>query len=313
MFLDQLEALGASQETIALAHGILLGDKSQFSTEMIQNFRMAGMSHLLAVSGLHVGIIMSIIFVIFKPIEWLVLSLTTIPALNCRIGSPTVTYILGNVTRFSVILFTSLYVFWIGAPPSAVRATLMLSLCLVGWMFRRPASTERCLLFAALLLLAWDPWNITQVGFQLSFLSVGGILLFRPWLTDHHLPWVWRVILLSVAAQSLTIPIVAYYFHQIPFIGWLQGLLVVPLLPVFVTLLLLVFCSPLFSWLIVLVEGMSSWMGYVAEMIGNIETYLIGGHLYFYPTWYEALMAEIGVLAFILVLRMRVPSSKTDC
>lgn len=310
MFLDQLEAVGASQETVALAHGILLGDKSQFTVEMMQSFRTAGMSHLLAVSGLHVGIIMSIIFILFKPVEWIVLSLTTIPAVNCRVGSPVVTYILGDVTRISVILFTSLYVYWIGAPPSAVRATLMLSLCLLGWMFHRPASTERCLLLAALLLLAWDPWIITQVGFQLSFLSVGGILLFRPWLNDHDKPWIWRVILLSIAAQSLTIPIVAYYFHQVPFIGWLQGLLVVPLMPVFVILLLLVLCFPFFSWMIVLVNGLCSWMGYAAEMIGRFETFLIGGHLYFYPTWYEVLLAEIGIFAIILLFRMKFASSK---
>ena len=110
---------------------------------------------------------------------------------------------------------------------------LMLSLCLVGWMLHRPSSAWRCLLLAALIILAWDPWSIALPGFQLSFLAVAGILLFQPWLRSDALPAWFRVILLSISAQWLTAPVVAYWFHQLPVLGWLQGLLVVPLLPLF--------------------------------------------------------------------------------
>lgn len=301
---------GASQETIALAQGILLGDKSQLSAEMVQNFRTAGMSHLLAVSGLHVGIIMSLVWLLFKPLEWLTLLLTSYRPFGCRVGSPATAYIIGTVLRVSVIVLTCFYVYTIGAPPSAIRATLMLSMCLIGWIFHRPTSAARCLLFAALLLLAWDPWTIQKVGFQLSFLSVGGILLFQPWLNDHDKPWFWRVILLSISAQLLTIPVVVFYFHQVPFLGWLQGLLVVPLMPVFVSLLLLALCFPAGSGLIMLIEALRSWMEWVATSIGTMEQWILGGHLYFYPTWYEAIFAEIGILAMIILLRIKKDKSR---
>ena len=291
-------------ETTALAQGLLFGDKSQISPDTLQAFRMAGMSHLLAVSGLHVGIIMSLIWLLFKPVEYVVLLATTSVCSRIDAGSPRTFYIIGTTVRFSVIVLTCVYVYSIGAPPSALRATLMLGLCLLGWIFHRPTSAGRCLILAALLLLAWDPWLIMKVGFQLSFLSVGGIILFQPWLNNHESPWVWRVILLSLSAQVLTIPVVAYYFHQVPFLGWLQGLLVVPLMPLFISLLLLAkFTS--WSWLVFPVEALRGWMEFVAQNITSLERLVLGGHLYFYPTWYEALLAEIGILSLIILLRIR--------
>lgn len=301
MFLEQLHNLGLTPETTALAQGLLLGDKSQISPDVIKTFRMAGMSHLLAVSGLHVGIIMSLIWLLFKPLEYVILLASTSARINARVGSPKLYYAIGITVRLSVILITSLYVCSIGAPPSAMRATLMLSLCLVGWMFHRPTSAGRCLILAALFLLAWDPWLITKVGFQLSFLSVGGIILFQPWLNDRNQPWVWRAILLSMSAQVFTIPVVAYYFHQVPFLGWLQGLLVVPLMPLFITMLLLALVTQ-WSWLGALIEALRGWMELVAQSITSFERLLLGGHLYFYPTWYEALFAEFGILAIVILL-----------
>lgn len=311
IILQQLEAVGASQETIALAQGILLGDKSQFTPEMLQSFRTAGMSHLLAVSGLHVGIIMSLVWLLFKPVEYLVLLLPMVPKLGLLVGSPKTYYAFGSVLRLIVISITCLYVYAIGAPASAVRAALMLSLCLIGWMLHRPSSAVRCLLFAALLILAWDPWQVTQVGFQLSFLSVGGILICQPWINDHERSWFYRAILLSLSAQVFTLPVVAYYFHQLPFLGWLQGILVLPLMPVFVTLLLLLLCFPAFSWLLLSVEALQLWMSSVAKVIGLAEEALLGGHLYFYPSWWEVLLAEIFLLSVVALFRFNYKSKDT--
>ena len=70
--LESLHELGLSDEAIALAQGMLLGDKSGLSSEVVSAFRTAGMSHIMAVSGLHVGIIMSIIWICFRPVEMLV-------------------------------------------------------------------------------------------------------------------------------------------------------------------------------------------------------------------------------------------------
>ncbi len=292
--LERLQDLGLSDEALALAQGMLLGDKSALSADMVNAFRTAGMSHIMAVSGLHVGIIMSVIWMLFKPIEWGVTLLAPV-----RLSTY---YILGGVKRISVIVITILYVYYIGAPPSAVRAAVMLSLFLLGWMLHRPTSAWRCMILAALVLLAWDPWTICSVGFQLSFLAVIGILLFQPWLGDDDIPHWLRLILLSVAAQWLTAPVVAYWFHQVPVLGWIQGLLVVPLMPFMVVLLIIGLLLPSLHFIATLIEAITAWMGWVAHAIGRSEQLLLGGHLYFYPSWWEVLLAEMLLLAIILYL-----------
>lgn len=294
--IEQLQELGLSPEAQALAQGMLLGDKSALSPEMIQDFRTAGMSHILAVSGLHVGIIMSVIWMLLKPIEWLVLLVA--PLRMC------VYYTIGIVKRVLAILIVVYYVWLIDAPASAVRAAVMLSLCLVGWMIHRPTSAWRCLLFAALALLSWDPWSLSTPGFQLSFLAVAGILLFQPWLQSERLPWWGRLLLLSVAAQWLTAPIVAYWFHQVPLLGWIQGLLVVPLLPLFMVLLLTGFIFPAWHFIGTIINLLTAWIGQVAQVIGQSEHLLLGGNLYFFPDWWEVLISELLFLAIAIYLRL---------
>lgn len=293
--IEQLQHLGISPEAQALAQGMLLGDKSALDPELVRSMRTAGMSHMLAVSGLHVGIIMSIVWMLFRPVE--AVAVLLLP------GRMSVHYWLGGIKRLLVIGVTSWYVWRIGAPPSAVRALLMLSLFLLGWVIRRPSVTWRTLLFAALCMLAWDPWMALGPGFQLSFLAVAGILLFQPWLQSETLPRWLRLVLLSVAAQWLTAPIVAYWFHQVPLFGWLQGLLVVPFLPLLVSLLLMGMVFPSWHWLAVPIDAFTAWIGWVAQAIGSAEGALLGGHLYFYPSLAEAFLAEVFLLALLLYLR----------
>ena len=293
--LEGLQELGLSDESLALARGMLLGEKSGLSPEVVNAFRTAGMSHIMAVSGLHVGIIMSVIWMLFKPIEWAVILLAP-PRL-------TTYYIVGDLKRIVVIVITVLYVWQIGAPPSAVRATVMLSLFLVGWMIHRPTSPWRCLVLAALVLLAWDPMVLASVGFQLSFLAVIGILLFRPWLQSDSLPHWMRLVLLSVSAQWLTTPVVAYWFHQVPVLGWVQGVLVVPLMPLLLTLLIFGMLFPSLHFLAVPIEALTAWLGWAAQSISRAEQLLLGGHLYFYPTWWQVALAEVFLLAVVLYLK----------
>lgn len=297
MIIDRFQELGLSPEAIALARGMLLGDKSVIDPEVIRNFRMSGMSHLLAVSGLHVGVIMTLVWAVLRPIESL-FYLILPPRMS-------VYYIAGTVKRLLLILITCLYVWVIGAPVSAVRAALMLCLCQVGWILHRPTSAWNCLLLTALILLACDPWYITQVGFQLSFMAVAGILSFQPWLQEHRLSrWV-RLILLSVSAQWFTVPLVAYYFHQTPLLGWLQGILVVPLIPFFVAFLLLGGLFPEWHALCLPIEAFYGWITWISQWVVQLERLLLGGHLYFYPSWLEVLLLEVALFTILFLLRMK--------
>lgn len=295
--IQRFQELGLSPEVIALAQGMLLGDKSMLDPAVLQSFRTSGMSHLLAVSGLHVGVIMSLVWLLLRPLEVLVY-LVSPPRMICY-------YATGIVKRLLVITFTIGYVWLIGAPVSAVRAALMLCLTLVGWMFQRSTSTWHCLVLAALILIACDPWCVTQVGFQLSFLAVAGILSFQPWLRNPDYRWWERFILLSISAQWFTVPVVAYYFHLVPFLGWLQGVLVVPFVPFFVSCLLLGAAFPSMHWLCAPTEALYGWITWASQFIAQTEHLLLGGRLYFSPSWYEVLLAEVLLLSILLYFRLR--------
>lgn len=300
--IERLQELGLSSEIIALAQGVLLGDKSHIASDIVRDFRNAGMSHLLAVSGLHVGIIMSVIWLLLKPLEAIVDICSSQRLRNY--------YLMETFKRLVVIIFTVGYVCMIGAPVSAVRASLMLILCLIAWMFHRPSSTWNCLILAALILIALDPWCVFDVGFQLSFLAVAGIWVFQPWLQEHRFFWWERLFLFSLSAQWFTLPLVAYYFHQVPFFGWLQGLLVVPLMPFFVGGLLLGCAFPSLHLLCQPLDMLYSWIIGVSHFIQLLEQWCLGGHLYFYPSVIEVLLSEFVLLAVVLCLRMCSLSNK---
>lgn len=296
-----------SPEAQALAQALLWGERGAMPYDVTQTMRMAGMSHLMAVSGLHVGIVMTLVWMLLKPVEW-ILILWGPDVIGCH-------YWMGRVKRLLTIAVVACYVWHIGAPASAVRAALMLSLGLVGWMLQRPSSAWRCLLLAALVLVAADPWSAATPGFQLSFLAVAGILAFRPWLDaddapssspfPSRLPWWLRLVLLSVAAQWFTAPIVAYWFHQVPLLSFVQGVLVVPLMPLLLTLFLLAYAFPTSAVLVWLIELLTAWMEVVARGIVEAERLLLGGHLHLYPTLWDVAFAELLLLCVILYLRLR--------
>lgn len=305
MITEHLTELGLSPEIIALAQGVLTGDKSMLTHQTLQMFRAAGMSHLLAVSGLHVGIIMTMIYAIAMPFE------RAFKAYQFwRYGQVPmrVHYIATTLLSSTVILATLLYIWAIGFPTSAIRAWIMLSLMLVGTIFHRTASLWQNWATAAIVILLINPFAITQPGFQLSFLAVAGILLWSPLTTRKDREPALRAkirgfMVVSIAAQLLTMPIVAYTFHQVPLMGWLQGLLIIPVMPLFICLLLLGVMMPSVKLIAYPIKWIYLWMELVAQKTTEVETSLFGGHLYLYPTWWEALL--LGVFMFSLMLLIR--------
>lgn len=305
MITERLTELGLSPEAIALAQGMLTGDKSEMSHQALHMFRAAGMSHLLAVSGLHVGIIMTIVFMFLMPIERAIKLF-----IFRRIGyiPMRVHYIATSLLSLTVIAVTLLYIWQIGFPTSAIRAWIMLSLILLGTIMHRPVSLWQNWAMAAIVILIINPLTILQPGFQLSFLAVAGILIWRPLIArKDHEPVLWArirgLLLVTTAAQLLTMPVVAFTFHQVPLMGWLQGLLVIPIMPIFVSMVLLGIALPDIHLLATPIEWMYQWMELVAQKTTEVETSIFGGHLYLYPTWWEALLLGVFMFCFMLMVR----------
>jgi len=218
---------GLSHQELAFANTVLLGERQDVSPENFRDFQSAGTMHILAVSGLHVGILLLFLHIFLYPVK-----------------------------RFSLLVFLILsigflwfYALLSGFSPSVVRAVLMFSLFQLGFYIQRKNNPYNILFVTAFLMLLYNPYYLFQVGFQLSFLAVLGIISFFPFLNRlfhskyQIIQWWLDLLSLSIAAQLTVLPLSLYYFHQFPLYFWLANLLVVPLLIIvlFIGFVLLIF------------------------------------------------------------------------
>ncbi len=216
----RLSETNMQDEPLAIASALLLGDKSALTKDTKKKFASVGASHLLALSGLHLGILYGMLHLLFirkirtKWWRWYCLP----PILLCIWG----------------------YAWMAGMPVSLVRAGIMCSLVSVAALWNAATSSLHLLSASALLILAVSPTELFSISFQLSFAATFFILFFY----DATLPmtmWasqrarsVLSLLTVSLTAQLGTAPLVAYYFHNFPIIGLPVGMLLVPLTSVII-------------------------------------------------------------------------------
>ncbi|WP_119844513.1 ComEC/Rec2 family competence protein [Reichenbachiella sp. MSK19-1] len=200
------------EQGIALA--LLLGIKDQLDTDIKSAYAAVGAMHVLAVSGLHVGVIHFILLFFFRPIRSTTFKKYVLPVISI-----TVLWAYALLTGFS---------------PSILRAVTMFSLIILGQSMDRTVNIYNSISVSAFILLFFNPNQIFSVGFQLSYLAVIGIIYLydkiyqlwspRLWILDK----VWSLTAVSIAAQVATAPISIYYFNQFPnyFLG--SNLVVIP-------------------------------------------------------------------------------------
>lgn len=204
-----------SNEAIAVASTLILGYKADLSDEVLQAYSKTGTIHVLSVSGAHVAII-------FWMIGWLLGFID-----RYRHGK-----LLKAILSIGLIWYYSLLT---GLSPAVCRAAVMISLLIIGKAYNRRINSLNLLAASAFLLLLTDPFLITDVGFQLSYLAVAGLVVFQPivyhWLDveNRWLNKLWLLCSVSIAAQVITFPLSAYYFHQFPVYFLLSNLFIVPL------------------------------------------------------------------------------------
>jgi competence protein ComEC len=223
--------LPQQDESLRLEWALSLGDKTVLTDDVAEPFVRAATFHIFAVDGLRMAIIFGILFALSRALR--------LPRSVC-----------GMLLVPLIWLYTGLT----GWPASAIRASVMLTIVIVGWALKRPPELINSLFAAALILLVWDPQQLFQAGFQLSFLVVLCIILVLPPLRrfgehllrpDPLLPqelrphWqrivlpplrrVLDLLLTSVAAWLGSIPLVAYYFHILTPVSGPANLVAVPL------------------------------------------------------------------------------------
>ncbi|MDZ7359518.1 MAG: DNA internalization-related competence protein ComEC/Rec2 [candidate division KSB1 bacterium] len=211
---EQLSRFSHGQ-SLTLLRGLLIGERDEISKEIIEAFQRTGLVHILAVSGSNVGFIVLIIFVAL----WLL----RVPR------------------RWHLIFFLIgivFYMFLTGAQPPVVRASIMATVIIIGESLERQADIYNSLGVAAIILLLWQPLQLLQLGFQLSFVAVLGIaylyrplaLLFRRLLAFRWLPIRWTLSLLAVsfAAQLAILPFSLQAFGRLPVTAILGNLVIIP-------------------------------------------------------------------------------------
>lgn len=240
---------------LGILSAMTLGDRSGIDRETRQLFSETGVSHVLALSGLHLGILFSIY------------SLFVLKPLRSR-RAKTLMSIVGIVGLWA-------FAFMAGLPLSLVRAASMFSCMQLLMCLRRRTFSVSNLTLSALLILLVSPMSLFDVGFQLSCLSVLAILLFvgkvpmpGPIARRAPMRWCWSLLSVSVVAQIATAPLVAFYFNQLPTYGLVANLLAVPLAYGILFLAFFFLALPFLQsviavplgWLLSLMDGSLSWV-----------------------------------------------------
>ncbi|MCH5240923.1 MAG: ComEC/Rec2 family competence protein [Muribaculaceae bacterium] len=214
-----LEKSKLERETSEFLISLLLGDKSFLSSDVKQALNSAGMAHVLALSGMHVAIILSLVL-------WVLFPLSLIGYHKTR--------------QIIAILIIWIYVLLTGSSPSTIRAAIMASLVIGAYILERKNSALNALLAATLIILIAEPLALWNVGLQLSFLCVASIILYVNKLnpierhTHPKLYGLTNLILITIITSVCTWVLVSYYFGSVPVSFLLSNTLLLPFLPLFV-------------------------------------------------------------------------------
>ncbi|SHM81147.1 ComEC/Rec2 family competence protein [Polaribacter sp. KT 15] len=214
--ITSLEKRSFSNDELAVIKALLLGQRQDISKGLLTDYQNAGAIHILAVSGLHVGILLLILTFILRPID------------RFKNGK--------YIKAIGIIVFLWMFAFIAGLSASVVRAVTMFSFVAIGQSFQKKTLIEFSLITSMLFLLLVKPMFLFDVGFQLSYLAVFGIIWVQPKLDSLYVPKyyldkkIWQLLTVSIAAQVGILPISIYYFQQFPGLFMLSNIVIIPFL-----------------------------------------------------------------------------------
>lgn len=274
---------------------LLLGNKADIDQEVLDSFSNTGAMHVLAVSGLHVGIIL----IIFQ-------------------------YILSFFSRWiskkQAILFSVVLIWGFGllsgASPSVIRAVVMFSILALGQVLSRKNNGMNNLILSAIVLLMYDPYYLFDIGFQLSYVALIGILLFQTpiykliHIRQKWLDWLWKGSAVGIAATIATTPFMLYWFHQFPNYFLLSNIVVMLLgfiVLLFLIILLFTAWIPYFNTLIIFLTVISlQFLVIGIQTVDQIPGGVSGG---FELNFFQFLIigALIGYCSYKLFINQTIP------
>lgn len=280
--LERLKEEGVEGDAYAVVAAMALGDKSALTKELRNVYSVTGASHVLALSGLHLGIIYTLISFLIVGRRW-----QTVSQLFC-------------------ILSIWAFVFLVGMSVSVVRSAIMLTVYALLSLGHRDKMSVNTLAFAAMVMLLVNPRSLFDIGFQMSFVAVLSILLWLPvfmgvfserFLMEHRwVKWCWGMVAVSVAAQTGVAPLIAYYFGRFSSYFLLTNFIVIPAATLILYLSLVVLLIPRLAYLLIyIVTQLNAVLAYITTIPGaSID----GLH----PTLLQVSMVYVIILAVYLLL-----------
>lgn len=278
------------QAAQGIAEALLIGYKEDLDKDLVQAYSNTGVVHIIAISGLHLGVIYALLLLILKPF-----------------------------TRFKwmqwikpIILLIGLWMFsWLsGASPSVLRSAVMFSCIIIGQSFNKQTSIYNNLAASAFLLLAYNPYYLWDAGFQLSYAAVFSIVVGMKniyhliYIKNKWLDAIWKFNAVTLSAQLFTLPFVLYHFHQFPNYFLFSNWIAVPLSSIILIGEIILIC---FAWITPLATFIGKITGWLIVQLNHYIQWLndlpgsIVDHIYF-PISYTLLLAIIvsmGMYAWI--------------
>lgn len=260
--LSHNEKHNMSESAYAVVAAMTMGDRSGLTRELRQSYAASGASHVLALSGLHLGVIYGLLSLIF---------------VHRRMR------VLGQVLAMVAIWA---YAALVGMPPSVLRSATMLTIFAFVVLTGRRQVSLNTLAFAAVVQLVVSPLSLWDVGFQMSFLAVLGIVMLNMRLGNLATPvwlsrwrvigWVWSLVKVSLAAQIAVAPLSMYYFGTFPCYFLLTNLVAIPLATIIVYTSIVMYALGFCAWMQGVVATFVGWMatlmntslGFIASLPG---------------------------------------------
>ncbi len=275
---------GISGDEYAVVSALLIGYTDKLDPELIKNYQGSGVMHILSVSGMHVAIVfavMNLLLSFFNRMKY------------------------GRIPKALILLlFIWFYAMITGLAPPTIRAAAMFTFIVIAKASRKRTNIYNVLAASLLALLIWNPYYLLDVGFQLSYLAVIGIVALYPsiyyryapryWLSDQ----IWSLLSVSIAAQLITFPLSLYYFHQFPNYFLLTNLIAVPWSAVVIYLGM---AALVFSWVpclsVVLSKALTYSLIFLNGSISFIEQLP-------YAVWRAISITTFEMLLFYMIIAL---------
>lgn len=293
--INQFEKAGLNDNELDILSALFLGHKQSLSKETKTSYTDAGAMHVLAVSGLHVGIILYLLTYLFD-------------------------FVFGKSKKSKLKVILILLLIWAfalitGLSISVLRSAVMFSFIAIGNLIANKINIYNSIAASAFVILLINPNALFDVGFQLSYIAVIGIVYFHPkiynlfYVKYKLLNHIWNITAVSISAQIVTVPLSIYYFHQVPIYALFSNLFVIYFAIVIISLGIIALATlvytPLFNLITILIEYAIKLLNYLVDGITILPSATLNN---LYISGYQLMLIYLTILLIIGFMEIKYKS-----